>query len=206
MFTDAYPLLTHLCLPGTIINGPRNTSSDPREKMYNQTIAAVAPRATPLDATFTWSAFGRFFPALTHLYLPGLLIPPSDTIDLAENDTLVKLSLGIGGPQVPAAIVFGLLEKHARSLRKLHIGHLGGCDAEALGEVLANLEVLEDFRLIRDSQARVSAGCEAVMKSAGTWMPAPMARHWAGRLKVSSASQDRPTVNPHCSLRAVLDP
>lgn len=161
--------------------------------MYASMVSAPVARPTPPDATFTWSALGRIFPALTHLYLPGLLIPAADRIRLASDNTLVKLSFGTGGPAVPSSVLHILLASHEKSLVKLHVGHVeptpiqqGPWSALILGKVLSGLSVLQDFRMVRDPNSRVSAACDGLMREAEVWLRGPIWQ-WAKQLKVGAS-------------------
>ena len=117
---DAYPCITHLCLPGNVINRPANDVIS-RARLVGHTVHPN-PRPAADGAHLDWSRFGEIFPALTHLYLPGLLIPAMTRIALPLN-RLQKLVLGLG-PPVPSSTLSRLLLEQAGSLRYLQLGNL----------------------------------------------------------------------------------
>ena len=127
------------------------------EQQYRQVFGHPAPRPAPQGSRVDWEWLGIIFPALTHLYLPGLLIPESELIVLRPN-TLVKLSLGQGGPNVPIRVIARLIRTQTKSLRSLHLGNLdpsvpprhGASPYHELGEALLQCERMEDFRLEPD--------------------------------------------------------
>ena len=127
--------MTHLCLPGDILNGSGETSG---AKRYISLMTPVKARETPKDAPFSWETFGDTFPALTHLALPGLLVPDKQEIRLATG-RLVKLAIGPTGPgeiPVPVRTVNSLLEGQTSMLESLHLGQIvsHGKGREVAGE------------------------------------------------------------------------
>ncbi|ORX37262.1 hypothetical protein BD324DRAFT_650867 [Kockovaella imperatae] len=119
---DVYPSLTHICLPGDILNGSGDTSE---AKRYISLMTSLKARDAPSDAPFSWSSFGDTFPAITHLYLPGLLVPDKQAMRIAPG-RLVKLSLvaAISGPPVPLGTVIDLIREQTETLESIHLGQV----------------------------------------------------------------------------------
>ncbi|GFZ45033.1 hypothetical protein JCM24511_02759 [Saitozyma sp. JCM 24511] len=160
-----FPKITHLCLPGDIINAPSQDFRE-RAKRFGQIIAHPLPRAAPADALLDWPNFSHLFPALTHLYLPDLLIPTNTTISVPPQQ-LVKLSLGPGGPPVPLEVITELIESQTSSLRSVHLGHLMTESMTHVGPKWLNLGValgrcrsLVDFRHQGDPKGSKDARCD----------------------------------------------
>ncbi|WVQ85049.1 hypothetical protein IAT38_007213 [Cryptococcus sp. DSM 104549] len=154
--SSPYPLLTHLCLPGDFLNAPTNTLHV-RARIAGHAIGYPKPRPTPEDSRIHWARFGESFPALTHLYLPGLLIPSDSTISVAKG--LTKFAVGPRGPPVPATVIKRILEEGNESLRAVHVGNIlstvaasrKGVDAfYDLPGLLGDCSALEDFRVLAD--------------------------------------------------------
>ena len=153
-----YPTLTHLCLPGNLFEA---WSAAPRGRIHAQPHTALYPKRHTLSTALgRWESFGNTFPALTHLYLPGLLLCGATRINLAEN-TLVKLSIGPGGPPVPLSTITELVISHAAALKAIHLGNLSVPQNDwddvrpfiALGQALCRCEHIEDFRFEYDETA-----------------------------------------------------
>lgn len=143
-------------------------SSQARARQSGYTIAHPTPRPSRPDAIFDWPYFAKIFPSLTHLYLPGLLVPPKTSINLVP-DQLVKLSLGFGGAPVPIHTLTDLLSKQAKTLKSIHIGHLlpdksAYNDFAKLGEVLEQCTLVEDFRFASDPQKFRDSACDNAMR------------------------------------------
>lgn len=81
------------------------------------------PRNTLTTGIIQWSGFSRCFPRLTHLYLPGLLVPSGTKIDTSFLK-LEKIVLGPRGPPVPISTVISLIAGHEPTLRSLHLGNV----------------------------------------------------------------------------------
>ncbi|WVW84841.1 hypothetical protein I302_106876 [Kwoniella bestiolae CBS 10118] len=171
--SQPYPRITHLSLPGDFLNSP---SKDYRHriKIIGHTISGYPqPRHTPQESILQWSTFNVHFPRLTHLYLPGLLVPDDTQINV--NPGLVKLDLGAGGPPVPIEVLIHLLENQVDSLKSLKLGHIkskhktlpssaGEINPFAkLGEILSKCEKLEEFSMKVDVGGSGDPVCEAGM-------------------------------------------
>lgn len=91
----------------------------------------------------TWDNFGTFFPALTHLSLPQLLVPNDTLIELPKA-SLVKLDLGGSrGPAVPALTLAYILDAQTSSLQHLAFGLVSTQkDRDPLGLILGKCEKL----------------------------------------------------------------
>ena len=111
-----YPKMTHLCLPGDIFNGNGETS---KAKRYISQMSAVRPREPPRDIPLYWDTIGDAFPALTHLYLPRLLIPDCKGIFLPPGQ-LVKISISAERPTSVESLCHMI--QGQTSLQCLHIG------------------------------------------------------------------------------------
>ena len=119
--SSPYPYLTHLCIPGDILNAP-NAMYFRRDRNWRERKQTVPiPRRTPENSLFDWPTLHEPFPALTHLYLPHFLLPPT-TIGIKAH-TLVKVVLGPGLP-IYADLVRVLLEQQWKSLKHLDVGLL----------------------------------------------------------------------------------
>jgi hypothetical protein len=190
-----FPKMTHLCLPGDIINAPSQDFRE-RAKRFGQIIAHPLPRAAPADAFLDWPNFSRLFPALTHLYLPRLLIPSNTTISVPPHQ-LVKLSLGPGGPPVPLEVITELIESQTSSLRSVHLGHLMtesmtgvGPKWLALGVALGRCGSLEDFRHQGDPKGSKDARCDGGMAAYSMYLyEEGMSGPWQRTLKVRNRLQ-----------------
>ncbi|KAK8858720.1 hypothetical protein IAR55_002949 [Kwoniella newhampshirensis] len=167
--SSPYPSLTHLCLPGKLLNIPTNDFRA-RSRLMGQTIGYPKPRPTSESCIIQWSHFGDIFPRLTYLYLPGLLIPEDTIIDLTPH-TLVKLSIGPDGPPVPIKTIIRIVETQSDSLRSIHLGNIlpsggkspNGLDFEILGMKLKMCGKLEDFRLQADARGSKDILCDLAM-------------------------------------------
>lgn len=140
------------------------------------------------------------FPALTHLYLPDLLLPPLAEIAIPSH-TLVKLSLGgtdggAGGPPVPIEPLVKLIQRQTKSLKALHLGHLlpvgsGEADFTWLGTVLSWCLQIEDFRLVTSPQGSKNLRCDNGMKRyASLACIDAVSTSWRGSLKVGAMRFD----------------
>jgi hypothetical protein len=147
----SFPSLTHLCLPGDLLNAPSKDALA-RIRRYGLSQPFPPPRPTPEDSVIQWPALSSSFPSLSHLYLPRLFLPDT-TIGIRSN-TLVKLSL-VQGPPVPILSLARLVNEQTQSLRSVHFGYLSSKTTPAgiervhfaeLGEALAACK-MEDFRL-----------------------------------------------------------
>lgn len=162
--------------------------------MLNHALPPPTARAADRGSRFDWVNFGSIFPALTHLYLPGLLIPPNVEIRLPEN-TLIKFSTGPGGPPIPISVLGVLLESQTESLESLHIGHVTptaqwsrDAEADKLAEAFAGCTKMKDFRWMRDASGKQSALCETFMQHAGLMLEEALLGSWQDTLKVSAQS------------------
>ncbi|WVR06479.1 hypothetical protein IAU60_003510 [Kwoniella sp. DSM 27419] len=194
-----YPSLTHLCLPGAVLNSPAQDFRA-RARIYGHTIGYPDPRPTPGSSPIQWSSLSDAFPRLSNLALPGLLVPEGTVIDLAPG--LVKLSLGDGGPPVPMQTLIGLLDNQTASLKSLHLGHIrpqatasGSADPRAfeqLGEVLSRCQ-LESFRLVAEPGGSKDAMCDAGMSRFSHLVYGPgLAGKWRQSLKRLTLSVPQP--------------
>lgn len=158
---ESYPSLTHLCLPGDLLNAP-SRDAIARIRRYGLSQQFQPPRPTPEDSKLQWPALGCTFPSLTHLYLPRVFLPET-TIGI-RSDTLVKLSL-VQSPPVPITTLARLVSEQTGSLRSIHFGYLASKTTPIgieqvhfaeLGEVLAACK-LQDLRIScgenKDTQA-----------------------------------------------------
>ncbi|WVF68969.1 hypothetical protein IAT40_003743 [Kwoniella sp. CBS 6097] len=127
-----YPLLTHLSLPGSLLS-PAHGLAGSRARLLASSIGYPEARPTPLSSVLQWETLGETFPALTHLYLPGLLVTEGSTIALPPG--LAKFSVlpsgfnattgtSTGGPPIPIETITNLLETQTDTLRSIHLGHL----------------------------------------------------------------------------------
>ncbi|WVQ83046.1 hypothetical protein IAT38_005184 [Cryptococcus sp. DSM 104549] len=121
--SEPYPKLERLCIPGDFLNTPSRSTTDKPTGEKDSTLYP-SPAATPKGSRIQWSRFGKSFPALTHLYLPGLLVPHGTNIKLANDHTLVKVSFGDGGPPVPAGVAHGLVQSQRGTLQSIHLGNI----------------------------------------------------------------------------------
>lgn len=140
-----------------------------RAQRFGQTIAYPNPRPALEGARIDWPKFQFIFPSVTHLYLPGLLLPDKTSVNIAAPYQLVKLSLGRGGPPVPTAALRALILSHCQSLKAIHLGHLlpsGTREySEAfgwLGQQLANCD-LEDFCFECSPNGSMDPRCDLTM-------------------------------------------
>lgn len=185
--------LTHLCLPGDLINSP-STDFRARARSVGRTVAYPNPKPARQGTDFDWVGFRGRFPSLSHLYLPMLLVPPGTAI---SPSGLVKLSLGVGGPAVPVATIVGLLSMSSETLRAVHIGHIlpeadltnGRHDNlfSLLGSILSGCEHIEDFRLEVDPGGSLDLRCDQAMAKDSDKIYTPALRAaWRRSLKVQS--------------------
>ncbi|WWC96255.1 hypothetical protein V866_003122 [Kwoniella sp. B9012] len=170
--SQPYPSLTHLSLPGDFLNSPSKDYRH-RSKILSQSFGGYPqPRQTNPEHVIQWYTFFEHFPRLTHLYLPGLLIPEDTLINLSPG--LIKLDLGAGGPPVPVEVLNHLLETQTNTLRSLKLGHIksakllatGIPDSAAftgLGEILSRCERLEEFSMKVDPGGSKDPMCDACM-------------------------------------------
>lgn len=161
-----YPRLTHLCIPGDLINGTESARA--RARQSGHTLAYPTPRPSRANAAFDWPYFDKIFPSLTHLYLPGLLIPVGTAINLTSG-RLIKLSLGSGGPPVPIPTLVNIIQGQKSSLKSLHLRHLLpiGDEKEAfesIGDILEQCVGMEDFRFAADPGGSQDSLCDRSMK------------------------------------------
>lgn len=119
--SSPYPHISHLCLPGDILN--RSSSPANRNAIRFTGMGYPQPRNTLASDIIQWSGFNKCFPRLTHLYLPGLLVPSGTKINTSFLK-LIKIALGPRGPPVPISTVIGLIEGHESTLRSLHLGNV----------------------------------------------------------------------------------
>lgn len=155
---DCYPRITHLCLPGDMLN-PTIHQRTARTGGYGHK-RQPWPKARPPSPTahFTWDNLPNMFPSLTHLSLPNLLIPTSTfEISAFPVDQLVKLCLGKngGGPPVPISIISRLFSGQGK-LKHLSLGNLAdirGDDIWRLAESVGSYP-LETLRLQMDTEDR----------------------------------------------------
>ncbi|KAL7423048.1 hypothetical protein Q5752_002347 [Cryptotrichosporon argae] len=176
--------VTHLCLPGDAVS-PVPLDFRARAQKYGQTLAYPAPRPARPGQDLTWDRLGTVFPALTHLYLPGLYLLPDATIGVAPG-TLRKLALGPGGPLVPLAPLTALV-KAQPTLEKVYLGHLVPVDdAErefaALGDALARCDMV-DFRLETDPAGSRDWRCDKAMAQHAHLLYVGLGGKWAPSLK-----------------------
>ncbi|WWC62760.1 uncharacterized protein I303_105357 [Kwoniella dejecticola CBS 10117] len=182
-----FPRITHLSLPGTLLNAPHQ---NPRYR--SSLVGHPQPRATPAGSLIQWSTFDEVFPALTHLCLDGLLIPEDTTILL--NSGIEKLDLGSGGPPVPIGSLIRLIESHKDTLKFLSIGHIrskAASEAEfrRLGEVLGRCTKLEVFKFVTDQHGSRDAICDAGLSRFSNLVYSPgLTGSWSKSLKVLSLS------------------
>ncbi|CAD6566349.1 MAG: hypothetical protein TREMPRED_002493 [Tremellales sp. Tagirdzhanova-0007] len=183
--SEPFPKITHLCLPGDFINAPSD----------HGWLAVYPPRKVVSEgARINWPHLGSIFPALTHLYLPGLLMPPRTEMGIFPN-RLVKLSLGPGGPQVPILNLVGVIGFNDASLRSIHLGHLFSDqhqiegNFEYLGDMLKECMLVEDFRLECGPAGTRSAEChQAMAKYSDLVYTKGMRGPWRKSLKVCAGS------------------
>ncbi|XAO21498.1 hypothetical protein I312_100249 [Cryptococcus bacillisporus CA1280] len=119
--SSPYPHISHLCLPGDILN--RSSSPANRNAIRFTGMGYPQPRNTLASDIIQWSGFNKCFPRLTHLYLPGLLVPSGTKINTSFLK-LIKIALGPRGPPVPISTVIGLIEGNESTLRSLHLGNV----------------------------------------------------------------------------------
>ncbi|KAK6908034.1 hypothetical protein I203_102035 [Kwoniella mangroviensis CBS 8507] len=170
--SQPYPSLTHLSLPGDFLNSPSKDYRH-RSKILSQSFGGYPqPRQSHPENIIQWYSFHIHFPKLTHLYLPGLLIPEDTLINLSPG--LIRLHLGAGGPPVPVEVLNHLLEKQMDTLRSLKLGHIkstkllssGIPDSTPftrLGKILSRCERLEEFSMKVDPGGSKDPMCEACM-------------------------------------------
>ncbi|ORY30530.1 hypothetical protein BCR39DRAFT_528583 [Naematelia encephala] len=169
--SSPYPKLTHLCLPGDMLNAP-STDFRARARAHGQTVAHPTPRPTPIDSIIQWNTLSDVFPAITHFSIPGLLVPPGTKLDIPTNQ-LVKFKLGPGGPPVPAPTLTSLITKQSKSLRTLHLGHFlptGDEEFFQLAEAVEGCQAIEEFVLQVDRQGSADARCDRAMAAAASWI------------------------------------
>lgn len=152
--SSPYPHISHLCLPGDILN--RSSSPANRNAIRFTGMGYPQPRNTLASDFIQWSGFNKCFPRLTHLYLPGLLVPSGTKINTSFLK-LIKIALGPRGPPVPISTVIGLIAGQESTLRSLHLGNVypdipspSRAAYMAVYDDLANhlhqLKLLEQFR------------------------------------------------------------
>ncbi|OCF45999.1 hypothetical protein I317_00087 [Kwoniella heveanensis CBS 569] len=137
-----YPRMTHLCLPGSLLN-PAHGMAESRARLLASSIGYPEPRPTPSSSLLQWEILSQSFPALSHLYLPDLLVVEGTKIDVPPGlvEFTVLTSSGTsgglgslvgtgssgamgGGPPIPIETITNLLEPHTATLRAIHLGHL----------------------------------------------------------------------------------
>ncbi|WRT67931.1 uncharacterized protein IL334_004905 [Kwoniella shivajii] len=204
-----YPKITHLCLPGNILNSPLNDFRS-RAKKFGHTIGYPTPRPTSSESIIQWSTLGISFskngqgeregnfPNLTHLYLPGLLIP-EDTLINIRPDTLIKFSTGSqgGGPPIPIESLIHLINSQKNSIRKLSLGHIKSSNSKItsanspnmesfirLGELLNECTKLEEFTLVTDAGGSKDSICDSGMSKCSNLIYGPgLMGNWRKSLK-----------------------
>nr|XP_031864346.1 uncharacterized protein CI109_000259 [Kwoniella shandongensis]KAA5531418.1 hypothetical protein CI109_000259 [Kwoniella shandongensis] len=185
-----YPSLRHLCLPGKVLNPPTSDFRS-RARIMGHSIGYPHPRPTPDSSIIQWSQFSDTFPALTHLYLPGLLIPEDTIINLTPH-TLIKLSIGPQGPPVPVSTIIRIVESQSNTLKSIHLGNLlplpvkpsQGWGFDILGEKLKRCEKLEEFRLQADAHGSKDVMCDQAMGRCSDLVYGPgLAGPWRRTLK-----------------------
>ena len=148
------------------------------------------PRPAPEGAHLDWGRFAIVFPVVTHLYLPGFLIPLSANLTVSEGHTLVKLAIGPGGPPVPITALSIYLSCHTKTLRSLHLGHLlpnPPGDFELLARVLARCSRMESFKCEWDiRRAHDQHSSQAIASRSDAAFLEAMKGPWQKSLKVSS--------------------
>lgn len=190
--TTRYKSITHLCLPGDMLNVP---SLDHRRRMRRVGPAQPHPpaRPTPEGSNIDWSLFFVTFPAVTHLCLPRLFLP--DTIFAIRENTLVKLSLG-SDPPIPIEPLTTLILSQQKSLRTLHLGYITPSPRTSqtaqdtkfstLGGLTLTECHLEEFKLrcgeTKDSRAL------AAMRAFSSYLLDGLRGPWRQSLTVSLAS------------------
>nr|ODN85396.1 hypothetical protein L203_05012 [Cryptococcus depauperatus CBS 7841] len=166
-----YPYITHLSLPGNILNRP-NFGNTNTTRFTG--LGYPLPRATPSTTAIHWSTLDKTFPSLTHLNLPGLLVPPGTDIS-TTNLTLVKLSIGPRGPPVPIDTITSIIKTHQLTLCSLSLGNLYPTNATVsiqssqwndLIEAVSGCRSLEAFEWLADSRTNDSR-CDASMEAYG---------------------------------------
>lgn len=176
--------MTHLCLPGDLLNLSKTEQTRRRRIMFSST--DPTPRQTAANSILDWKTISTNFPSLTHLYLPRSLIP--HTHFGLKRDTLVKLVLS--SDPFPLETFVDII-KDQQSLRKLQFGFLASkssnaykveCAYEELEEALKGCK-LESFKL----HCGLTNSTKAVrdMTNYGHWLFSGMNNTWRGTLKVS---------------------
>ncbi|OWZ78214.1 hypothetical protein C365_03007 [Cryptococcus neoformans Bt85] len=172
--SSPYPRISHLCLPGDILN--RSSSPANRNTIRFTGMGYPQPRNTLAAGIIQWSEFNKCFPRLTHLYLPGLLVPSGTKIDTSFLK-LKKIVLGPRGPPVPISTVISLIAGHESTLRSLHLGnvypgipssreaHMAAYDD--LANHLRQSKLLEQFRWQTDIKGTNNSTADSSMRQWG---------------------------------------
>nr|XP_019012931.1 uncharacterized protein I206_02427 [Kwoniella pini CBS 10737]OCF51712.1 hypothetical protein I206_02427 [Kwoniella pini CBS 10737] len=162
--------ITHLCLPGTILN-LSNQNSKYSSSLSSSTLIGYYPQPKPnnLENIIKWSNFNEIFPNLIQLNLKGLLIPENTIINL--NKGLRKLILGSNGPPIPIETLIKILKNQKDTINYLSIGNIkskitnSGSSNEndflRLGEILKECKNLEIFKFITDQNGSKDSICDS---------------------------------------------
>jgi hypothetical protein len=78
------------------------------------------PVRPPVETHFAWSKLSSFFPLLTHLSLPCLVVHHSESINVPPNQ-LVKLDLGrdSGLPAIPIQVATRIIRDNYKTLKHI---------------------------------------------------------------------------------------
>ncbi|WVQ73244.1 hypothetical protein IAR50_002812 [Cryptococcus sp. DSM 104548] len=168
--SEPYPFITHLCLPGDILNRPLSAARSNATRFTG--MGYPNPRPTPTTTTISWSTLHTSFPSLTHLSLPGLLVPNGTQIG-TEGLSLVKFALGPRGPPVPIATIEPIIDLHHNTLKSIHLGNIypqsnkPQVDFDGLADTIQSCGGLETLRWQTDVHGKNDLLSETNMSNYG---------------------------------------
>ncbi|ODO05171.1 hypothetical protein L198_01859 [Cryptococcus wingfieldii CBS 7118] len=168
--SQPYPSMTHLCLPGNMLNRPLSSARSNATRFTG--MGYPNPRPTPQTTTISWPTLDTSFPSLTHLCLPGLLVPNGTEIGTAGL-SLIKLALGPRGPPVPITSIEPIIKRHHNTLRSVHLGNVyprgtkPGPDFDELAETIQSCDGLDTLRWQTDVHGTNDSLCDTSMSNYG---------------------------------------
>ncbi|TYJ58597.1 hypothetical protein B9479_000808 [Cryptococcus floricola] len=168
--SQPYPSMTHLCLPGNMLNRPLSSARSNATRFTG--MGYPNPRPTPQTTTISWPTLNMSFPSLTHLCLPGLLVPNGTEIGTAGL-SLIKLALGPRGPPVPITSIEPIIKRHHDTLRSVHLGNVyprstkPGLDFDELADTIQSCDGLDTLRWQTDLHGTNDSLCDTSMSNYG---------------------------------------
>ncbi|ODO10010.1 hypothetical protein I350_02234 [Cryptococcus amylolentus CBS 6273] len=168
--SQPYPFMTHLCLPGNMLNRPLSSARSNTTRFTG--MGYPNPRPTPQTTTISWPTLNTSFPSLTHLCLPGLLVPNGTEIGTAGL-SLIKLAFGPRGPPVPITSIEPIIKRHHKTLRSVHLGNVyprgtkPGSDFDELADTIQSCDGLDTLRWQTDVHGTNDSLCDTSMSNYG---------------------------------------